>query len=170
RSDASAILDLMKKHELQQLVKAGTPTFYSAPHNTWSTLDLVFASKGVLADSLVKCWATPGDGSDHNAVRVIFNVAVVHHDAPLRHNFRATDWKDAIRELVPLSHPTPHTHCWWSRAILSLLRAAYCRAHRAIVKDDCEDPSWAAMRAAKNAYHSAIRQEKHTHWRSYVAD
>ncbi|KAJ7115222.1 hypothetical protein C8R44DRAFT_628960 [Mycena epipterygia] len=146
----------MKKHELQQLVKAGTPMFYSAPHNTWSMLDLVFTSKGVLADSLVKCWATPGDGSDHNALHIIFNVTVVHHNAPLRRNFRAADWKEypvclewhiaanplpalpladatainmytnaltknmvsAIKELVPLSCPSPHTHRWWSRAIL----------------------------------------------------
>ncbi|KAJ6517128.1 hypothetical protein DFH09DRAFT_842370, partial [Mycena vulgaris] len=134
---------------------SGTPTFFSAPHNTWSTLDLVFASKGALEDSLVRCWTTPGHGSDHKVVRVIFDVAVTHCDAPLRRNFRAADWKDfpaclerhlaanplpalpladpiamdaytdaltenvvnAVKELVPLSRSSPHTHRWWSKKV-----------------------------------------------------
>ncbi|KAJ7146689.1 hypothetical protein C8R44DRAFT_587886, partial [Mycena epipterygia] len=75
----------------------------------------------------------------------------------------------AIEELVPLSRASPYTHRWWTKAVLSPLRAAYSRAHRAI-KEDRDDPSWTAMRAAKNAYLSAIPREKRTHWRQYVGD
>ncbi|KAJ6587823.1 hypothetical protein B0H10DRAFT_1728259, partial [Mycena sp. CBHHK59/15] len=76
----------------------------------------------------------------------------------------------AIEELVPLSRASPYTHRWWTKTVLSPLRTSYSRAHRAIVKDDRNDPSWAAMRAAKNTYLSAIRREKRAHWKQYVAD
>jgi hypothetical protein len=81
----------MAEHSLAQLVKARTPTFYSVPHNTWSTIDLVLASKGWLADSLIKCNAAPGHGSDHAAILVSFDVVVTHCDAPPWRNFRGAD-------------------------------------------------------------------------------
>jgi hypothetical protein len=75
----------------------------------------------------------------------------------------------AMEEHVPLSRPSPYTNRWWTR-VLSVLRIAYGRAHRAIVKDDPLHLSWNAMREAKNTYHSAIRKEKHSHWREYITN
>lgn len=84
----------MADHDLAQLVKTATPTFFSVPHNTWSTIDLVFASKDHLADSLVKCVTAPGHGSDHTTIVVIFDLEVTHCDPPLRRNFRVVDWEE----------------------------------------------------------------------------
>ncbi|KAJ7508070.1 hypothetical protein B0H11DRAFT_2218070 [Mycena galericulata] len=99
----------MAAHSLTQLVKVGTPTFFSAPHNTWSTIDLVLVSKGFLADSLIKCATAPGHGSDHCAVFAIFDVTVRHCDPPLRRNFRGADWKEFAAPLDAYfaSHPLP---------------------------------------------------------------
>ncbi|KAJ6504520.1 hypothetical protein DFH09DRAFT_1101831 [Mycena vulgaris] len=151
----------MNTHNLAQLVKAGMPTFFSAPHNTWSTLDLVFASKGALADGLVKCWASPGHGSDHQAIHVVFDVAVVHRDTPLCRNFRAAEWKDlpTCLEKHIAVNPLP-----------ALPLSSPAAIDTAIVKDDRDDPSWAAMKEARNTYLSAIHREKRAHWKQYVAD
>ncbi|KAJ7355171.1 hypothetical protein DFH08DRAFT_620283, partial [Mycena albidolilacea] len=58
-----------------------------------TTHDLVFASEG-LTDRLVKCSTLPGHGSDHIAIRVTFDVTVIHREIPLRRNFRDADWKE----------------------------------------------------------------------------
>lgn len=42
RSDCDSILHLTAEHSLHQCLRPGTPTFYLAPHNTWTTLDLAF--------------------------------------------------------------------------------------------------------------------------------
>ncbi|KAJ7156466.1 hypothetical protein C8R43DRAFT_1183835, partial [Mycena crocata] len=106
----------MTKYGLKQLVKKGMPMFFSVPHNTWSTIDLVFASNGWLADNLVKCWTSHGHGSDHKAIRVRLSASVVHRDAPLRRNLRGADWKEfparlethmAANPLPPLPLTTP---------------------------------------------------------------
>ncbi|KAF7354484.1 putative RNA-directed DNA polymerase from transposon X-element [Mycena venus] len=109
RSDASALIDMMAANDLDQLIKAGTPTFFSAPHNTWLTIDLVFASKGTLTDKLIKCATLPGHGSDHAAVYAKFDVTVTHREIPLRRNFREADWDEfpARLEMHLAANPLP---------------------------------------------------------------
>jgi hypothetical protein len=84
RSDATAVIDLMATHSLMQLIKTRTPMFFSAPHNTWSTIDLVLVSKGYLADHLIKCFTALGHGSDHTAILTSFDLKVTHCEPPLR--------------------------------------------------------------------------------------
>ncbi|KAJ7130557.1 hypothetical protein C8R44DRAFT_613738, partial [Mycena epipterygia] len=115
----------MAAHSLSQLVKAGTPTFFSAPHNTWSTIDLVFVTKD-LADRLVKCVVLPGHGSDHCIISASFDVAVVHRDPPLHRNFRSVDWDEwqplldayfAANPLPPLPLSTPEAIDTYTEAL-----------------------------------------------------
>jgi hypothetical protein len=70
---------------------------------------------------------------------------------------------------VPLTRPCPYARRWWNGE-LSALRRAYNATHRAITKDRPTDPSWDAMCAAKNTYHSAIRRAKRAHWREYITE
>ncbi|KAJ7699313.1 hypothetical protein B0H17DRAFT_926757 [Mycena rosella] len=84
----------MAAHPLVQLVKAGMPTFYSMLHNTYLMINLVFASAGCLTENLIKCWTSPGHGSDHNAVHTTFDITIKHRDPPLCCNFRAADWNE----------------------------------------------------------------------------
>ncbi|KAJ6595264.1 hypothetical protein DFH09DRAFT_824006, partial [Mycena vulgaris] len=91
---ASAIITLMADHKLVQLVKAGTPTFYSAPHQTYSTIDLAFVSSGYLENSPIKCSTAPGHGSDHVCILTSFDLTVTHATPPPRRNWKAANWKD----------------------------------------------------------------------------
>jgi hypothetical protein len=70
---------------------------------------------------------------------------------------------------VLLARPSPYSRRWWN-AGLSVLRRAYNAAHHAITKDDPADPSWGAMRTAKNLYHSAVQRAKREHWREYISE
>ncbi|KAJ7016691.1 hypothetical protein C8F04DRAFT_1201687 [Mycena alexandri] len=83
----------MDNYDLDQLVKVGTPTFFSDPHQTYSTLDLVFASPSLSA-RLIKCSTLPGHGSNHTAVCASFDISVDHRKAPPRRNLRDADWNE----------------------------------------------------------------------------
>ncbi|KAJ7900609.1 hypothetical protein B0H14DRAFT_2671261 [Mycena olivaceomarginata] len=69
----------------------------------------VFASKGGLADRLIKCATLPSHGSDHTAIYATFDVAVAHREVPLRRNFRDVDWKEfpVQLEMHLAAHPLP---------------------------------------------------------------
>ena len=75
RSDADALLQLLADFDLTLALPPGTPTCLSDAHQTWSTIDLVFAS-GNIADLIVECTTDHGHGSDHQAINTTLNLDV----------------------------------------------------------------------------------------------
>ncbi|KAK6969140.1 hypothetical protein R3P38DRAFT_2588663, partial [Favolaschia claudopus] len=70
-----------------------TPTFFSDAHKTWSTIDLVFATPR-LVDTVTKCIATGGYGSDHRCIDTTINLTLAKVDVPPRFRWRDVDWDE----------------------------------------------------------------------------
>ena len=77
QGDADPIVDLMSDHSLHSLLSRSTSTWQNRRHE--STIDLVLVSDE-LASAVVQCSIHATEhGSDHRAIRTIFDVASPDH-------------------------------------------------------------------------------------------
>jgi hypothetical protein len=98
-SDCDSLLHLASDYALHQCLPPGTPTFYSAPHDTWTTIDLTFISSEI-ADQVLSCTTSDSHGSDHLSIQTMLKLPLVRHPISPRPLFRATDWEDYASRVV----------------------------------------------------------------------
>lgn len=92
RSTPQTLLSLMAAYHLQQILPPATPTFFSAVHNSWSTIDLVFVSSA-LADAVSQCDASQdGNGSDHSGIFLRLSLERLPTLSRERLQWRSADW------------------------------------------------------------------------------
>lgn len=92
RSKADSLVDLIIRLGLELCFEPGTPTFFSAAHRTWSTLDLCLASADSLMPLLNHCVTFSGDASDHLGLDIEFAIPLTPNPQPPRPRYRETDW------------------------------------------------------------------------------
>lgn len=109
RSTADPLIDIVLRHGLALCFEPGTPTFLSAVHRTWSTLDLFFVSGDSLLPLLNYCRTFAGDASDHLGLEAEFNIRPDLHVRKDRPQYRETDWVDFAKRVPQhfLNHPLP---------------------------------------------------------------
>ncbi len=92
QGEADPIIDLMTEFSLSSLLPRGTKTWHGGDHET--TIDLVLASKE-LADTTLKCAVHKTEhGSDHRAIKTVFDTAVPTPKQQERLLFKNAPWKD----------------------------------------------------------------------------
>ncbi|KAM3543691.1 hypothetical protein ARSEF1564_003451, partial [Beauveria bassiana] len=80
---------------------------------------------------------------------------------------------EAVHTLTPKARPSPYTKRWWT-SDLTQLRQVYTywrNRARAMRRAGCTDHELHdTAKAAAKQYHTAIRQQKKSHWESFLAD
>ena len=73
--------------------------------------------------------------------------------------------KTAIKEVVPLSRPSPYTKRWWNKG-LTIMRKQKEKLARKSYRKRAEDenPIHEEFRQVRNLYSEAIRKAKDKHW------
>ncbi len=99
-SDTEDFLQLLADLGMDLYLPAGTPTYISAAHKTTSTIDLVFATRDVLAPCVVKCDAVLGESAWHRMLRVDLDLDLVRNLPHSRPLYRDTDWTDFRERLM----------------------------------------------------------------------
>jgi len=101
RSDCERLLQLLLCYDLSLRLPAGTLTYQSDCHETWSTLDLVFCTQDALR-KITTCSASPCSrlpGADHLPIHSTINTTVPTIPPVVRYNFKDTDWAKFRAEL-----------------------------------------------------------------------
>jgi ribonuclease HI len=84
-------IQLLAEFNLDQCLPAGTPTFFSDAHKTWSTIDLVFVTPD-LSNAVTICTTDSGHGSDHRCINTHIDFTLQRQEALSRFNWREVDW------------------------------------------------------------------------------
>jgi exonuclease III len=91
QGEADPIIDLITEFALSSLLPRGTKTWHGGDYET--TIDLVLASKE-LADTVVKCAIHKTEhGSDHRAIKTVFDTEVPAPEQKERLLFKNAPWK-----------------------------------------------------------------------------
>ena len=94
RSDTDLFMQLLAQYHMELQLPAGTPTFQSDSHHTWTTLDLLFCDSD-LTHCIQSCDASPDDhlpAADHLPIHTWINVELNKRHTTPGCNFRNTDW------------------------------------------------------------------------------
>ncbi|CEL11721.1 Putative Reverse transcriptase [Aspergillus calidoustus] len=109
QGEADPLIDLMNEFALSSLLKRGTKTWQGGGQggDYESTIDLVLASEN-LTGSMVKC-AVHGTehGSDHRAIKTVFDVPVPGSKQQERLLFKNAPWKDINARIAGSLNSTP---------------------------------------------------------------
>ena len=96
QGESAGLIDFLSDLGLIQLLQRGTQTYHSPLGNS-STIDLIFISKR-LARSLLKCKLyNTHHGSDHEAIKTLFDPIISEATHTPRFLFKNAPWKK-IRE------------------------------------------------------------------------
>lgn len=109
RSATDPLIDIIVRHGLELCLEPGTPTFMSAAHQTWSTLDLLLVSGDSLLPLLVHCRTFGGDASDHLGLEAEFDIRPEHMEVKARPRYREADWDEFAKRVHRhfSDHPLP---------------------------------------------------------------
>jgi exonuclease III len=92
QGEADPIIDLMNEFALSSLLRRGTKTWHGGDYET--TIDLVLASKE-LADTALKCAIHKTEhGSDHRAIKTLFDTSVLIPKQQERLLLKNAPWKE----------------------------------------------------------------------------
>ncbi|KAK7041243.1 hypothetical protein R3P38DRAFT_2512196, partial [Favolaschia claudopus] len=103
---AEPLIHLAATFGLQQVLPPGTPTFWSERWKIWTTIDLAFVSAG-LEDAVLECRADHGHGSDHRALVLKLDFALVRNSFTARPLYRETDWEKFHDTLMTTAATSP---------------------------------------------------------------
>jgi len=110
-SDTETLMQLIAEHQLMLALPAGTLTYQSDSHGTWSTLDLVFCDQATHG-RILTCNASIEDrlpSADHLPIHTILDIAIRPADRTPARNFRGVDWEKFNKTLsYLLNSKMPH--------------------------------------------------------------
>ena len=87
-------MQLLAQHHMEPQLPAGTPTFQSDSHCTWTTLDLFFCNSD-LTHHIQSCDTSPDNhlpAADHLPIHTWIDVELNKCETTLECNFRNADW------------------------------------------------------------------------------
>jgi hypothetical protein len=108
RSDSEPLLIMMAEHHLRSSLPAGTPTFHSEAHDTWTTVDLALVSDA-MADDIDKCDTGDSYTSDHLSLLLILDITTPQRQQTPRPRHRDVDWGKYQTDITEhlTAHPLP---------------------------------------------------------------
>lgn len=105
QGEADPVINLMTEFALCSLLPRGTKTWHGGDYET--TIDLVLASKE-LADTALKCGIHKTEhGSDHRAIKTVFDTTVPVPKQQERFLFKNAPWKEINARIARLLDVTP---------------------------------------------------------------
>ncbi|RFU31201.1 hypothetical protein B7463_g5127, partial [Scytalidium lignicola] len=185
QGEADPIIDLMSDFGFRSLLLRGTKTWHSGDYET--TIDLILATEG-LADSVIRCAVhDTNHGSDHEAIKTVFDISATIAKPPERLLLKNAPWKEIRARITKSLERTSFEGTVQQKtdklmsAVLDAVQALTPKAKSSPyakcwwtndltqlrqIRSELEE----LAKSAAKQYHEAIRQQKKKHWNEFLAD